>query len=177
MTTEPGTPSGLWPGPRSAHGGVDEIPLGGVTGRLWLAGKHFVGPDPLAALATTGADVIVCLNEAHELTERYPSYVAWLRAEARAMWHPIPDLHAPSLREALVLLDDLEARARAGQGLLVHCGAGIGRAGTIAVGLLLRLGVPLADGLTTVSSHRPTAGPEAGSQRALLEELAASLSP
>jgi protein-tyrosine phosphatase len=173
MTSDP-TPTGLWPGPRSRHGGVDEVPLPGVPGRLWLAGKHFVGPDPEAALVAAGANVIVCLNEAHELADRYPSYVAWLPVNVgdRAVWHPIPDLHAPTPERARALLDDLEGRLRRGDGLLVHCGAGIGRAGTVAAGLLLRLGVPLEVALATVARHRPTAGPEAGSQHALLEALA-----
>ena len=175
-TSEP-VASGLWPGPRSVHGGVDEIPLPGVAGHLWLAGKHFVGPDPDAALAATGAHALVCLNQAHELEDRYPDYVEWLHvhrgsaATARAVWHPIPDLHAPSLPEALALLEALTARLRGGEALLVHCGAGIGRAGTVAVGVLLQLGVALDDALATVAAHRPTAGPEAGAQRALLEAL------
>ena len=50
----------------------------------------------------------------------------------------------------------------AGDGLLVHCGAGIGRAGTVAVALLVDMGVPLEDALAHVAAHRPMAGPEAG---------------
>ncbi len=163
-----------WGTPRSQHGGVDEVPLPGVTGRLWLAGKHFVGPDPDAALAEVGADVLVCLNEAPELADRYPHYVHWLGTNAggRAVWQPVPDLHAPPLEEAVALLDDLAAMVRDGRGVLVHCGAGIGRAGTIAAGLLMVLGTPMADALATVAGHRPMAGPEAGVQSELLEALA-----
>lgn len=174
MTTEPAT-NGLWRGPRSMHGGVDEVPLPGGTGRLWLAGKHYVGPDPEAALAATGAGLIVCLNEVHELADRYAPYVAWLHTNDgdRAIWWPVPDLHAPSESDATQLLASLASQVRSGAGLLVHCGAGIGRAGTVAVGLLLQLGVDLEGALATVAAHRPTAGPEAGTQRELLESLAA----
>jgi ADP-ribosyl-[dinitrogen reductase] hydrolase len=160
------------------HGGVDEVPLPEVRGRLWLAGKHFVGPDAEAAIASVGATAIVCLNEAAELRDRYPDYVAWLVANQpdRAIWHPVPDLHAPTLEAALELLAELRRRVGDGEGLLVHCGAGIGRAGTVAAGLLVVLGTPVDDALRTVAHHRPTAGPEAGEQSRLLAAIAASVS-
>jgi hypothetical protein len=167
-----------WAGPRSQHGGIDEVPLPGVPGRLWLAGKHAVAPDVEALLGSLGADVLVCLNEGHELAARYPAYVDWLTANAggRALWHPVPDLHAPPLSDAVALLHDLRRQVVEGRGVVVHCGAGIGRAGTIAAGLLMVLGEPMGRALATVAAHRPTAGPEAGVQTELLEALSVELS-
>ena len=164
------------PTARSKDGGIDEIPLpAAVAGRLWLCGKHAVGPDPEAALARVGADTIVCLNEAGELEDRYPAYVAWLRAQpaSRAVWFPVPDLHAPELAAVVPMLDDLHRRLGDGDALLVHCGAGIGRAGTVATALLIGLGLGEADALRHVAAHRPMAGPEAGSQREFVTALAA----
>lgn len=163
-----------WREARSRHGGVDEIPLGAGPGRLWLCGKHFVGPDADAALASVGASTVVCLSERAELADRYPAYVVWLgtNAPARAVWHPIADLHAPPRPAAESLLAELDRRLHAGEGLLVHCGAGVGRAGTIAIGLLLRRGGSLRDASAIVAAHRPMAGPEAGAQVHLLAELA-----
>ena len=163
------------PTSRSMDGGVDEIPLRGVTGRLWLCGKHVVGPDPEAALARVGADTIVCLNEANELVDRYPDYVAWLRTQPieRVVWFPVPDLHAPPLDAVLPIVDDLHRRLRTGDQLLVHCGAGIGRAGTMATLLLVRLGLGEDAALVHVAAHRPMAGPEAGTQRELVALFAA----
>src|ERR1700730_6836533 len=100
------------PGERSRDGGVDWVALPVVGGRLWLCGKHFIGPDPEAALERVGATGAVCLSEAAELVDRCPGYVSWLRANqpARALWYPGPDLHAPDLEDAVDLLDELRKR-------------------------------------------------------------------
>ena len=160
---------------RSRNGGVDPIPLPIGTGGLWLCGKHFIGPDPEAALARVGGSTVVCLNEAAEFAERYPAYHGWLVANVpvRAIWFPVPDLHAPDLDPMLDLLRQMHDRLEAGEVLLVHCGDGIGRAGTVAAALLITLGLSLEDAIVTVAEHRPMAGPEAGTQRELLELLAA----
>jgi hypothetical protein len=169
--------SGWRPTARSFDGGIDEVPLPVPGGRLWLCGKHVVGPDPDAAMARIGATTIVCLNEPHELEERYPEYVAWLRAgpPEHALWFPVPDLHAPSLPAVRPLLDDLTTRLARGDGLLIHCGAGMGRAGTIGTCVLITMGVEPAAALAAVATARPAAGPEVGAQRELVDALAASL--
>jgi protein-tyrosine phosphatase len=119
----------------------------------------------------------VCLNHRDELEDRYPEYVAWLREHVggRALWFPIPDLHAPPLVELRPLLDEIGRRLAAGGHVLVHCGAGIGRAGTVAVCLLMEHGVGRDEALALVGRHRPMAGPEVGAQRELVDELAAVL--
>ena len=158
----------------NTDGGIHEIPLPTtVRGRLWLCGKHAIGPDPEALTARMGADVVVCLNEEYELSERYPSYVAWLRAQPpeRVLWHPVPDLHAPVLAEFAPVLADLVDRIVSGDRVIVHCAAGIGRAGTTAVAVLVSLDVPLDEALTRVRHHRPMAGPEVGAQLDLVREL------
>ena len=173
----------LWPTERSRNGGVDEIPLpfaptadrrGARPGRLWLCGKHYIGPDPEVALEQVGATTAVCLTQRFELDDRYPDYVRWLDANAggRALWFPIPDLHAPPADRAVAMVGDIVARLTEGEQLLMHCGAGIGRAGTTAVAVLMALGSAMDDALHTVAVHRPMAGPEVGSQAALIEELA-----
>ena len=162
-----------WLHERARHGGVDEVPLPAfVRGRLWLCGKHLVAPDPAGLLAELGAATVVCLCERGELAERYPDYVAWLGGDPRARWRPIHDLGAPPLPAALSLVDELHAVLASGDGAIVHCGAGIGRAGTLAAGLLVRLGVDLDAAIATVGAARPMAGPEAGPQRQLLADLA-----
>ena len=142
-----------------------------------------------------GAHRIVCLCERHELEERYPFYLDWLHANldpegtaaldsritaatstggvtgGRAMWFPVPDLHVPSLEAAEAFLDRITAMVGSGEVLLMHCGAGIGRAGTLAAGLLIWLGVDAEQARRVVAESRPLAGPEAGAQDELLVEL------
>jgi protein-tyrosine phosphatase len=155
-------------------GGIHEIPLPPTAlGRLWLCGKHAIGPDPEGLLARVGADAVVCLNEEHELADRYPEYVTWLRAQPpeRALWYPIPDLHAPTLEQFAPVLTGLVDRVVAGERLIVHCAAGIGRSGTTAVAVLVSLAVPLDEALDRVRRHRPAAGPEVGAQLDLVRRL------
>ena len=71
-------------------------------------------------------------------------------------------------------VDELAVRLRFGERLLVHCAAGIGRAGTTAVCVLIRLGMPMTDALATVRASRPMAGPEAGPQLDLVRAVAAA---
>lgn len=163
---------------RWRDGGLDQVPVAGSPGQLWLCGKHAVGAGADAALGRIGGDgTIVCLNQRHELEDRYPGYVAWLQEHVgvRALWFPIPDLHAPPLGELRPLLDGIGRRLAAGGHVLVHCGAGIGRAGTVAVCLLMEHGVARDEALALVARHRPMAGPEVGAQRQLVDELAAAL--
>jgi Cyclin-dependent kinase inhibitor 3 (CDKN3) len=163
---------------RWLDGGLDQVPVPGSPGQLWLCGKHVVGADPEAALGRIGGRAtMVCLNQRRELADRYPGYVAWLQEHdgRQAIWFPIPDLHAPALAEIRPFLDDVVGRLRAGEHLLVHCGAGIGRAGTVAVCVLMLHGLPAADALAVVAAHRPMAGPEVGAQRELVDALDATL--
>ncbi len=164
---------------RSRNGGLDEVPLPSGRGRLWLCGKHLVGPDAEGVLERTGAAAVVCLNERYELASRYPGYVAWLETTepGRAVWFPVPDLHVPTMEEVRPFVTTLVARLDAGEGLVVHCGAGMGRAGTLAAALLLGQGCSLADALARVAAARPGAGPQATVQQALLEALASDSRP
>lgn len=165
----------------STDGGIHEIPLPDVaTGRMWLCGKHHIAPDVEGVLRRTGADTVVCLTQRHELEDRFPDYVTWLTAHAgaQALWFPIHDLNAPASHDdARELYDEIVRRVDAGRGVVVHCAAGIGRAGTTAIAVLMLLGMPLDEARVHVRAHRPMAGPEAGSQLEFLERLAATLNP
>ena len=164
-----------WPSGRAKDGGIDEIPLpSGIPGRLLLCGKHAIAPDPDGTLASVGGTAVVCLNESHELADRYPEFVEWLASNdgGRALHRPIHDLHAPEVDTFAGLVDEIHERLASGDAVVVNCGAGIGRAGTVAVGVLVRAGVPLDEALETVRDHRPMAGPEVGAQTEVLRAYA-----
>ncbi len=170
-----------WLGPRSIDGGLDRIPLltpprASDLGGLWLCGKHLVGPDPEGTLERADANLVVCLCERHELADRYPDYVEWLDnqggPDGRAVWASVPDLHAHTLQDADTLVDDLLVRLRQGHGVVIHCGAGKGRAPTLAILVLLALGYNEQDALKLVADTRPMAGPESGAQADLVRAFA-----
>lgn len=161
-----------WMLDRSRHGAIDEVPTA-TPGRLWLCGKHLVGPDPAAVTEALRLDRVVCLNQEHELVDRYPDYVRWLRADpSHRWWHPIPDLGAPPLDVFADLVQRIDTHLQAGESLLVHCGAGIGRAGTTAAGVRIAGGDRVDDAVAVVAAARPMAGPEAGPQRDVLAAFA-----
>ena len=133
-----------------------------------------IGVGAVIAMTSIGATTVVCLNERHELAGRYDDYLEWLdrNSSDRAVWHAVPDLHAPSVDDLAGLADDILSRMAADERVLVHCGGGIGRAGTTAAAVLIRSGMALDDAVAVVAAHRPMAGPEAGAQREVLELLA-----
>lgn len=156
---------------------IDRIPLPGA-GALWLCGRADVAPDPEAALASAGgASTVVCLNRVQELERRFPDYVAWLREHrgGRALWFPIQDFSAPSAHTTLPFLRMITTRLEADEGVLMHCAAGQGRAGTMAVCVLMLQGASRHDALREVADNRVFAGPGTRAQWALVDGVAETI--
>lgn len=159
---------------------IDRIPLPRSPGALWLCGRNDIGPDPEAALRFADqASTVVCLNPVEELELRFPSYVEWLRAHlgGRAIWFPIPNYSAPSARTVLPVVRMIVDRLDAGEGVVMHCAAGQGRAGTLAVCVLLAMGEPVEDAVRTVATHRVFGGPGNSTQWALVDGIAELVRP
>ena len=157
-------------------GGIHEIPVPALVGRLWLCGKHFIGPDHAAVLQRVGASHVVCLVREGELRGRYNKYLTWLQTNDCSTWYPIHDLSSPPIEEILPLYQGVVDRLRRGESVIVHCAGGVGRAGTLAVAVCQIAGMSLDEALSHVRQHRPGAGPEVGSQLDAVVALEALLS-
>jgi protein-tyrosine phosphatase len=156
---------------------IDRIPLPRTEGALWLCSLRDVAHDPEAVLSYTGAATLVCLNERDELERREPAYIEWLRAHqpGRALWFPIRNFRAESAAATMPLLHMIVERLEAGEGVVMHCAMGQGRAGTMAVCLLMMLGATQDDALRTVATNRVFAGPGESSQWALVDDVARAI--
>ena len=157
---------------------IDRIPLPSTDGALWLCGRDDIALDPEAAMAyADGATTVVCLLPIQEIETRYPTYVEWLRANkaGRALWFPIRNFRAESADATMPFLRMIVERLEAGEGVVMHCAFGQGRAGTLAVCLLMMLGASPDEALGTVAANRIAAGPASSSQWALVEDVALAL--
>jgi protein-tyrosine phosphatase len=158
---------------------VDRIPLPRPTGSLWLCGLRDIVDRPDAVLADVGASTAVCLNERTELLRRSPAYLQWLQANQpeRALWFPIRNFHAESADSTMPFLSMIVERLARGEGVVMHCALGQGRAGTMAVCVLMMFGAGQDEALQTVAGHRVFAGPGDSSQWALVDEVARATAP
>jgi protein-tyrosine phosphatase len=157
--------------------GADRIPLPRTSGALWLCSLRDIGHDPDAMLDRTGASTVVCLNEQSELERRAPTYVDWLVSNRpdRALWFPVRNFRAESAAATMPVLQMIVDRLESGEGVVMHCQMGQGRAGTMAACLLMMLGATQDEALRTVAAHRTFAGPGDSSQWALVEDVARTL--
>ena len=145
----------------------------GVAGRLYLAampGRHGSLERTWEDLRREEVQVIVCLAEREEIRRKSPTYAAALAAQALPCpveLFPIPDFGAPGDREAFWALACRTAKwLIGGERIAIHCGAGIGRTGTLATCVLLAMGEPLARAEKAVLAAR--SHPETAAQRALV---------
>jgi protein-tyrosine phosphatase len=152
----------------------------GTSGRLFLhgmPGRREKLQDLWDGLDRLGVGVIVNLTSDDETRARSPEY-----AEALArgtvpcdVWRlPMVDEAGPRHDgDFEQLLRRMAEGLRQGTSYLIHCNAGIGRTGTAATGVVMLLGLPLAEALRAVQAAG--SGPITADQRGVLTRLASRL--
>ena len=152
-----------------------------IAGRLFLGsmpGRYEVFEEAWRAIVEHGVTRVICLVPPDELQDKSPRYARALR-EKQVPWvhesFPVEDFEAPADREAFwTLARETAARLGAGETVLAHCAAGIGRTGTFAVCVLLALGLTAATARAAVRSAG--AGPQTSAQEDVVH-WAAQLDP
>lgn len=152
----------------------------GVSGRLYLhsiPGRHEPLDEVRKQLQELEVTVIVNLAPSEEVHRKSPEYAKALAAATVPceVWPlPIQDYGAPSDDAAFEkLVGRINLALRQGKRFLVHCGAGIGRTGTVAVAVLMALGLTATEAKRSVKAAG--SGPEVPGQEETLRQFETSL--
>jgi protein-tyrosine phosphatase len=125
-----------------------------VVPNKFLAGEYPGSKDSrealgkVSGLVNCGIRRIINLmeeNETNFANERFVSYEEVLHAvsdnfgmNVKVTRHPIKDLHVPSVREIIQILDSIDQSIDEGLPVYVHCWGGVGRTGTVVGCYLIR---------------------------------------
>ncbi len=105
--------------------------------------------DDLDWLRRHGIDVMITLTES-------PVPRQWVNeAGLLAVNVPVQDMEPPSDRQLDHILDTIRKANTSGMGVVVHCGAGMGRTGTVLAAYFVTRGLPPRDAVNTVRELRP----------------------
>ena len=131
----------------------------------------------LAQCRAEAVEEIVCLVSDEEIEEKSADYAAafmekrWPLAMTR---FPIPDYGIPDDISGLVAcVREVVEKLRRGRKMVVHCAAGCGRTGMVAIVLLLLSGIDFPKAREIVENAGSS--PETEAQNTLLKKIAASL--
>ena len=131
--------------------------------------------DEAAAWRDAGVEMVVSLLEPAEAADLLLQEEATAAAASGITLRnfPIPDRGVPSSREAVAeVTREIIGALDAPRSVAVHCRQSVGRAGMIAVAVLVARGTPLDAALQVVSEARGIEVPETPEQRRWLEDFA-----
>ena len=126
------------------------LPVSLTRGKLHLCPMpgRFEGLEVfLQQVAEAGIDHILCLVPDREIARKSPAYLAAIQQDRlpAKLWRcDIPDYGPPEDPGQLEqLVDDISGRLKEGESVVIHCAAGHGRTGMVAILLLTRMGLRL----------------------------------
>ena len=147
-----------------------------ISGHLFLShmpGRYSPFPKDEAVITDANVDTVVCLAPLDEIRKKSPGYAKAIdtqRLKWRSRPFPIGDYGVPRGEDRaafLTLVGDVANALREARTVLIHCGAGVGRTGMAAIGVLLALGQPLDPAIVAV--QRAGSQPETKDQAALVQ--------
>ena len=125
------------------------------SGFTWVDKPHLAAlarpasGEDLAWLRRNGIDVLVSLTED-------PVPREWVNdAGLLAVNVPVPDMEPPTDRQLDHLLDTIRRANASGMGVAVHCGAGLGRTGTVLAAYFVNQGLKAREAVAKVRELRP----------------------
>jgi atypical dual specificity phosphatase len=115
----------------------------------------------LTWLRRNGIEVLVSLTEEPPLRQ-------WVNDAGLLVVNvPVPDMEPPSDRQLDHLLDTIRKANAAGMGVAVHCGAGLGRTGTVLAAYFVAHGLKPREAVEKVRNLRPGSVETAEQERAV----------
>ncbi len=141
--------------------GIDFLPLGaGTLGLCSLPGRDGDPADDLARIAAFRPALVVSLTVVEEMAAHGVADLPDRLAEAGINWRhfPVCDFDVPPPEADPVwraVATEVRGTLDAGGRVLIHCNAGRGRTGTVALRLMIEAGEDPSDALARLRAARP----------------------